>query len=231
MKQFWNNRFAARRTPCTSMPLTSSTPMKNAFAVCFNSDGSRDSRHQAILDTGASRSVIGQDIVPSMLKELPQHVRDSIKECPSRVGFRFGNNQIEYSFKQLQIPIQASGKRIWLLIEVVPKATPFLLSIQTMKYLGAVIDLEKQTCYLKTLQRSLEMHESKNGLFLIRIQDLCQCQSEPTSSAVTFTCETALKSRVFARSKSFACDRHPKTLSDCHDAIPSRSSSTSEGSG
>ena len=81
---------------------------------------------------------------PSMLKELPQHVRDSIKECPSRVGFRFGNNQIEYSFKQLQIPIQTSGKRIWLLIEVVPKATPFLLSIQTMKYLGAVIDLEKQ---------------------------------------------------------------------------------------
>ena len=231
MKQFWSHRFAARRMPHPSMNLTTSNPTKNAFAVCFSSDGSKDHRHQAILDTGASRSVIGQDIVPSMLKELPQHVRDSIKECPSRVGFRFGNNQIEYSFKQLQIPIQSTGKRIWLLIEVVPKATPFLLSIQTMKYLGAVIDLEKQTCYLKTLQRSLEMHESKNGLFLIRIQDLCQCQSEPTSSAVTFTCEAAVKSRVFARSKSIACDRNPAPLSDRHDAIPSRPSSTSEGSG
>ena len=231
MKQFWRHRFAARSTPHTSMHLTASNPMKNAFVDCFSSDGPKDHRHQAILDTGASRSVIGQDIVPSMLKELPQHVRDSIKECPSRVGFRFGNNQIEYSFKQLQIPIQTSGKRIWLLIEVVPKATPFLLSIQTMKYLGAVIDLEKQTCYLKTLQRSLEMHESKNGLFLIRIQDLCQCHSEPTSSAVTFTCEAALKSRVFARSKSIACDRNPKTSSDCHHAVPCRPSSTSEGSG
>lgn len=165
MKQFWGQRFAARKMPTTPVHLTASTPMKNASAVCFSSDGPKDHRHQAILDTGASRSVIGQDIVPSMLKELPQHVRDSIKECPSRVGFRFRNNQIEYSFKQLQIPIQMTGKRIWLLIEVVPKvrAIPFLLSIQTMKYLGAVIDLEKQTCYLKTLQRSLEMHESKNG--------------------------------------------------------------------
>ena len=91
--------------------------------------------------------------------------------------------------------------------------------------------LRNKTCYLKTLQRSLEMHESKNGLFLIHIQDLCQCHSEPTSSAVTFTCEAAFKSRVFARSKSIACDRNPKTSSDCHHAVPCRPSSTSEGSG
>lgn len=66
----------------------------------------------ASLDTGASRSVIGIEHVPAVVQKLPVSVRQSIKECPSKVGFRFGNNQIAYSFKQLQIPLKQGKKRI-----------------------------------------------------------------------------------------------------------------------
>lgn len=80
----------------------------------------------AILDTGASRSVIGVDHVPALLKKLPECVRSRVKEKPSKIGFRFGNNQVAYSFKQLQIPLIQGRLKIWLLVEVAPKATPFL---------------------------------------------------------------------------------------------------------
>lgn len=127
----------------------------------------------AVLDTGASRSVIGQDLLPSLVKDLPATARDQMREQPSRIGFRFGNNQVLYSQKQIQIPLVGNNKKIWLLIEVVPGATPFLMSIHAMKGLGAQIDLAKNQCYLDALKKSLKIHESQTGLFTIRLSDLC----------------------------------------------------------
>ena len=42
-----------------------------------------------------------------------------------------------------------------------------------MKRLGAQIDLENSQVYLRNLQRSIVIHENKNGLMSIRLQDLC----------------------------------------------------------
>ena len=43
-----------------------------------------------------------------------------------------------------------------------------------MKSLGASIDLGKNSCYLRTLDRSLPLRENQNGLFVIDMADLCQ---------------------------------------------------------
>ena len=110
------------------------------------------------------------------MSQLPEHVRRLVKEKASRIAFRFGNNQIEYSYKQIHIPIDQGKTRMWLIIEAVPRGTPFLLSIQTMKRLGTVIDLQSNSCFLK----SLHLFEGRTGLLMIRFQDLCQsseCQS------------------------------------------------------
>ena len=71
------------------------------------SSGGFQTNGLAILDTGASRSVIGEDNIPSLMEQLPKPVRSRVKEKASHVAFRFGNNQIEYSYKQLHIPIKA----------------------------------------------------------------------------------------------------------------------------
>lgn len=140
----------------------------------------------AILDTGASRSVIGAECVPMVTQKLPLNIRSKVKERPSQVGFRFGNNQVAYSFKQIQIPLVHQKSRIWLLIEVVPKATPFLLSIKAMKSLGAVIDLSTNSCFLKTLNRSLPLHENRNGLFVIDVADLRHAPKDQPPRHVAF---------------------------------------------
>ena len=124
--------------------------------------------------------MIGSELVPSLLTDLPANVRIRVKEVPSNIGFRFGNNQVLYSQSQIQVPLSSPGKKTWLVIEVVPGATPFLLSIRAMKCLGAQIDLGKNEVYLKNLSRSLAIHESRNGLFTIRLRDLCTGHSGHT---------------------------------------------------
>ena len=165
--------------------------------ISQNPEDAKQCQGMAILDTGASRSVIGQDHVPIMLSKLPASVREQVVEQPSRVGFRFGNNQVAYSYKQIRIPlVHKQLMRMWLLVEVVPKATPFLLCIKTMKSLGAVLDLGQITCFLETLQRSLYLKENKTGLCMIDMSDLCQ--SDKTTGAAAF-----VASRICAPPPSF----------------------------
>ena len=83
------------------------------------------------------------------------------------------NNQVTYSQKQVHIPIFTATQKIWIVIEVVPAATPFLLSIQAMKMLGAQINLSNNHCYLTRIDRQLNLQESKNGLYLISMSELC----------------------------------------------------------
>ena len=173
-------RSQSAKTPIVIVP---SNIAKTSEASGNGNHAEIPNRGMAILDTGASRSVIGDDHVPIMLQKLPEAVRSQVKEQPSCIGFRFGNNQIAYSYKQLRIPLIHGKMRMWILVEVAPKATPFLLSIKTMKSLGAVLDLDQNTCYLKTMGRSLYLKENKNGLFMIDMSDLCRCSEKPSAAA------------------------------------------------
>ena len=168
------DRVRKRQAPVQSPPPEAGPTSKSGQSSGFETNG------MAILDTGASRSVIGDINLPKLRSKLPEHVRSRVKERASRIAFRFGNNQIEYGYKQVHIPIEHKKIRMWSIIEVVPKGTPFLLSIQAMKSLGTAIDLQSNTCFLKSMNRSIELVEGRTGLLMIRIKDLCQsskCQS------------------------------------------------------
>ena len=115
-----------------------------------------------------------------MMQLLDPATRACIKEKASCIGFCFGNNQIEYSFKQVWIPIRNGAQQIWLVIEVVPKSTPFLLSIQTMRRLGAVLDLQQGTCFLQTLGKAIPLKQGTTGLLMISLADLCQKPTKAT---------------------------------------------------
>lgn len=195
--RFLSHRLASRRAE-HHLPETL-LPKAKSLGECFvsKSSGEVSGGHgMAILDTGASRSVVGEDIVPALMKSLPDIIRSMVCESPSKVGFRFGNNQITYSFKQLKIPILQKGMRVWLVIEVVPKATPFLLSIHAMKTLGACIDLDTNKCFLKRLGRSLQLKQSRNGLYLVNLQELCLPSEEKTHDSLHVNTTATAESKV-----------------------------------
>ena len=169
VQEFFAHRLMHRKSP---RPMKASSDDVECLHSSLNLEDAKQAG-LAILDTGASRSVVGHDVLPHVLKSLPPCVRSQVKEKPSSIGFRFGNNQVTYSQKQVHIPILTATHRIWIVVEVVPAATPFLLSIQAMKMLGAQINLSNNHCYLNKIDRQMDLQESKNGLYLISMSELC----------------------------------------------------------
>ena len=153
-------------------------------ATCFVS--SSECPSLAILDTGASRCVIGENVWKLVLQSLPEILQTQVRKHDSHVKFRFGNNQSLTSSFRVQVPLlnQSGKKKLWLSIEVVPGNTPFLFSKRAFKQLGGVLNTNDDTCFLQRLDRSIELSLSKTELYLIDIAKLCLPDTNrPTSAA------------------------------------------------
>eukprot|EP00434_Breviolum_minutum_P028835 symbB.v1.2.025504.t1/scaffold2452.1/size150514/5 len=84
--RFLSHRLASRRAE-HHLPETL-LPKAKSLGECFvsKSSGEVSGGHgMAILDTGASRSVVGEDIVPALMKSLPDIIRSMVCESPSKV--------------------------------------------------------------------------------------------------------------------------------------------------
>ena len=77
----------------------------------------------AILDTGASRRVMGKSLVKGCLNQLSEAVRARVKTLKSSVRFRLGNNQTLLSDRRILMPFQTAARQVlWSSIEVAPEA-------------------------------------------------------------------------------------------------------------
>ena len=148
-------------------------PAATEVATCFVS--SSECPSLAILDTGASRCVLGENVWKQVLHSLPDVLQKQIRQHDSQVKFRFGNNQSLTSSFRVQVPLlnHSGKKKLWLSIEVVPGNTPFLFSKRAFKQLGGVLNTTDDTCFLHRLNRSIELSLSKTELYLIDIAKLC----------------------------------------------------------
>ena len=69
---------------------------------------------EAIVDTGASRCVMGDALLAKFLQPLGAHVRAQVRTTPSSVKFRFGNNQTLTSPRRVLLPLPTpSGPPLW----------------------------------------------------------------------------------------------------------------------
>lgn len=140
-------------------PKTDSSPVDALFAS-HSSFG--------VADLGATKTVIGSDNLVDLMNNLHPQVRDKIERCPCQITFRFGNHGTLQSQHALIIPF--SGFR--LKVAVVPGATPFLLSNTLLRAIGAVIDTDRKRLWSSQLQRSIPLHLTSKGLFLMDLNDL-----------------------------------------------------------
>ena len=193
-------RYRKRQQPRSRQPMRSCpSPKTKALPPClacrtplpemFPADDDRllpilsvdDKPLQAILDTGASRCVMGDLLLKAFLRQLQPRVRKLVKVSKSSVRFRFGNNQTLTSERRILLPLQTpGGQTVWLGIEVVPGRTPLLLSKKALKQMGAVVDTQSDRCHLTRLDVNLRLHTSPTGLYLV---DLAQLAAETLSKA------------------------------------------------
>ena len=183
----------------------------------------------AILDTGASRCIIGDKTFSRLCQVLPERLLKSIKNRPSQVKFRFGNNQTLTSMYQVLFPLKQApnSKLLNLAVEVVPGYTPFLFSKRAFKLLGGILDTQTDSCQLSAINTQVKLALSPTGLYLLNIIDICR-EYNPGVSEAAFaiqSCPAGVSSEHAGESKATTesvsrCLTQSNTRAKCVSSAP-----------
>ena len=116
-----------------------------------------------IMDTGATKTVMGSNLIKPFLDNLNEEVRKKVRRSNCQITFRFGNLQTLDSTQALVIPIG----HLHLKIAIVPGNTPFLLSNTLLRALKAATDFHNHVLISPMLDQAIPLVLSAKGLFLI----------------------------------------------------------------
>ena len=167
-----------------------------------------------ILDLGASQTVMGRHQVPEFLSNLPQEIRELVFEQPVQMSFRFGNNSIVPCHHAMFVPVD----KFWIKIAIVESRTPFLISNNVCRSLGAVIDTIEQKIHFKQLGCTLPLSLSGKKLFLLDVCDLIA--QKPPRSVESLEKAVNLSDRILmcqAQEPPKSSEAIPVTASSCPD--------------
>ena len=121
-----------------------------------------------IIDTGASKTVIGQKKVKTLIQSMPIEVQKKMNWKKSETVFRFGNDAILPSVGALYLPF---GSR-WMRIEVVEGDTPFLLSNSCLRAIDADVCTRKSLLRLNQLGSVVPLKSNSKGLFVAQLAEV-----------------------------------------------------------
>ena len=145
-----------------------------------------------ILDTGASKSVIGNKLLPALIESLTPHVRQQVFRTSCDITFRFGNQGTLDSQHALVVPLKSVG--LGLKIAIVPGETPLLLSNTLMRTLKASSNSEHHTLSSPLLKHVVKLKLSPRGLYMLDLNDLLSAQKDLHKSVDAPMAETFLSS-------------------------------------
>ena len=128
--------------------------------------------HEAILDTGASRAVIGSDRLDKLVRSC--NLGGSLKTARSNVNFRFGNSGVLQSSHAVFFPRKTGG---WIRVEVVPGQTPFLLSNSVLRALKAVVDVDAKQVWFKGSDTVIPLRTCRKNLMSVDFTQILNLSS------------------------------------------------------
>ena len=138
-------------------------PTEPEAQVCFATHGT-----MAILDSGASKTVVGSNQLSSLLQNFDPSLRSQLRRSPCSITFRFGNQGTLQSKEALIVPLG----QLQLRIAIVPGETPFLLSNTLLRALQAKVDCVGHVLESPLLAQPVRLQLSSKGLFLIDLNEL-----------------------------------------------------------
>ena len=121
-----------------------------------------------IIDTGASKSVIGQRKVKKLIASLPANVQSRVQWGKSDTVFRFGNNATLSSVGALYIPFGGC----WMRLEVVSGDTPFLLSNAFLKATSADVSSRNSELVFHQQGCKVPLQVNAKGLFTVELSEV-----------------------------------------------------------
>lgn len=161
-------------------------------------------RSHGVLDSGATKTVIGSNLVESLLQSLHPEVRTCVKRCSCDVTFRFGNLSTLDAKHALVIPVGYLNLRV----AIVQGNTPFLISNTLMRALKAVLDSHHQELRSPMFHHPIKLQLSNRGLFLLDVNELVK--STMNSSHVG-KCQATFVSEEVKENPKFEAEGSPST--------------------
>ena len=108
------------------------------------------------------------------------------------MSFRFGNNSVVPCKRAIFVPID----KFWIKIAIVESKTPFLISNNVCRCLGAVIDTDNQSIWFRQLDCELPLQLSGKKLFLL---DLCELAAKkPPRTPSVLERSASIAERLFS---------------------------------
>ena len=186
-------------------------PKEPEAQVCFATHGT-----MAILDSGASKTVVGSNQLSSLLQNFEPSLRSQLRRSPCSITFRFGNQGTLQSKEALIVPLGP----LQLRIAIVPGETPFLLSNTLLRALQAKVDCVGHVLESPLLAQPVRLQLSSKGLFMVDLNELaaqaCQVlqdQRVPKRLATpteTFVSEGQEKKQATAGSRHHVMNSHAR---------------------
>ena len=136
---------------------------------------------KGVVDTGASRTVVGSDRVKRILSSLSRECQKNVRKVRSKATFRFGNSGTLDSKWALLIP---TSEGAWIRVEVVNGSTPLLISNRLLRELDAIIHVRKGQ--IQVPGGVVQMRCDQRGLSIVDFAELMQHVTAP-AAAVHFT--------------------------------------------
>ena len=123
---------------------------------------------KGVLDTGATKTVVGSHNVKELIDHFDPSIRSQLKRCKCNITFRFGNQGTLDATTSLIVPLGS----LLLQIAVVPGGTPFLVSNSLLRALKCNVDLDRCEIRSPLLKQAIPIELSNKGLFLVDINHI-----------------------------------------------------------
>ena len=123
-----------------------------------------------VIDSGCGKTLIGQDTLNTVFRLLQEKGQTIPTLRKERHLFRFGNQNEEMSEYAVKIPIGIGGRIGHVDASVIAGSAPLLLSRNTMRSLGAVLNFDKETLALAG-SRPQKLCTNGAGQFIINVME------------------------------------------------------------
>ena len=128
---------------------------------------SREASNSAVLDSACTSNVCGASWIKSYMSCLTEEQKKTVQRKPSSRWFRFGGESLYQSTGAWVFPATIAGKDIFIQADVVNSDVPLLLSLVSLKKLGALINYANDTAVL--LGKTVNLSITSSGHHCVQI--------------------------------------------------------------
>ena len=126
-----------------------------------------DSEGYALLDSGCSNTVAGEEWINKYIESLSTSDKLEIKNMPSEESFTFGDGKTHKAIRRINFPCWVGGKSADITADIVKCKIPLLLSRKAMTKAEMTIDFGKHTATVNG--RTIKLKRTDSGHYALPI--------------------------------------------------------------